>query len=123
MSDPMKAPIMEEFAELTFRVPVSYAEKIRKLIRDVLDLVERKDGESEEDQFYTVEEVFPEGIKAPEVLRGARYREGLTQKQLAAEVGVKVSHISEMERGKRPIGKEMARRLAKALHADYRVFL
>jgi plasmid maintenance system antidote protein VapI len=29
----------------------------------------------------------------------------------------------EMERGKRPIGKAMARRLAKALGTSYKVFL
>ena len=49
-----------------------------------------------------------------DVLRGAR----CTQAQLAARVGVKPSHISEMERGKRPLGKEMAKRLAKALHTS-----
>ncbi|WP_305047307.1 helix-turn-helix transcriptional regulator [Geobacter sp. OR-1] len=32
-------------------------------------------------------------------------------------------HISEMENGKRPIGKETAKKLAKALNTDYRVFL
>ena len=31
--------------------------------------------------------------------------------------------ISEMENGKRPIGKETAKRLASALNMDYRVFL
>jgi plasmid maintenance system antidote protein VapI len=42
---------------------------------------------------------------------------------LAALVGISQTHISEMEHGKRPIGKDMARRLAKVLRADYRVFL
>jgi len=37
--------------------------------------------------------------------------------------GIPRRHISEMEHGKRPIGKETARRLAKALKCDYRVFL
>ena len=32
-------------------------------------------------------------------------------------------HISEMENGKRTIGKEMAKRLSKVLHTDYKVFL
>jgi len=32
-------------------------------------------------------------------------------------------HISEMENGKRTIGKELAKRLGKALNADYKVFL
>jgi plasmid maintenance system antidote protein VapI len=43
--------------------------------------------------------------------------------QLGAMIGVKSSHISEMEKGKRPIGKDMARRLAQALNTSYRVFL
>jgi len=56
-------------------------------------------------------------------LAGARHREGLTQRQLAEETGIPQRHISEMENGKRPIGKENARKLATVLNADYRVFL
>lgn len=60
------------------------------------------------------EEVYPD-FNGSVALRGARKREGLTQKGLAALVGVSQTHISEMEHNKRPIGKDMARRLAKAL--------
>ena len=56
-------------------------------------------------------------------LAGARGKEGLTQRELAGRLGVPQRHISEMERGKRPIGREMAKRLAKVLDIDYRVFL
>ena len=56
-------------------------------------------------------------------LRGGRYREGFTQKQLADRIGIPQRHISEMENGKRPIGKEMAKRLGKALNIGYKVFL
>lgn len=56
-------------------------------------------------------------------LAGARHREGLTQRQLAEKTGIPQRHISEMENCKRPIGKEIARRLATALNADYRAFL
>ena len=56
-------------------------------------------------------------------LFGARYREGLTQTQLAELTGIPQRHISEMENGRRPIGKEMARRLGKALNISYKVFL
>lgn len=58
-------------------------------------------------------------------LRGSRFREGLTQKQLAKKLGAGVSqhHISEMENGKRTITPQMARRLAKILKTDYRMFL
>lgn len=56
-------------------------------------------------------------------LAGARYREGLTQTQLAKLTGIPQRHISEMENGKRTIGKEMAKRLGKALNISYKVFL
>lgn len=48
-------------------------------------------------------------------LAGARYREGLTQAQLAEATGIPRRHISEMEHGKRPIGKQTAKKLAEAL--------
>ena len=56
-------------------------------------------------------------------LRGSRYKEGLTQKQLAEMIGIPQRHVSMMENGKRPIGKEMAKRLGKVLNISYKVFL
>ena len=50
-------------------------------------------NKGDEGYTYTVAEVFPEGILPKDVLKGARYREGLTQAQLAAKVGVKSSNI------------------------------
>jgi DNA-binding XRE family transcriptional regulator len=67
------------------------------------------------------EEVYPD-FNGSVALRGARKRETLTQKELARLVGVGQTHISEMEHGKRPIGKDMARRLAKVLKVNYRFF-
>ena len=121
MSEPMKTQTTKEFAELTFRVPAAHAGAIQKIISEVLSLL--PDDDEDGGRLYTIEEVFPEGISPANCLRGARSREEMTQAQLAAKVGVKVSHISEMERGKRPVGKEMAKRLAKALNTSYKVFL
>ena len=56
-------------------------------------------------------------------LAGARHREGLTQRQLAEKSGIPQRHISEMENGKRPVGKENGKRLAAALDTDWRAFL
>jgi ribosome-binding protein aMBF1 (putative translation factor) len=56
-------------------------------------------------------------------LRGARGKEGLTQKELAQKTGIPQSHISSMENGRMTIGRERARRLAKVLRVDYRIFL
>ena len=56
-------------------------------------------------------------------LAGSRVKEGLTQKQLSELTGIPQSHISEMENGKRPIGKKRAKILAKALKVGYKIFL
>jgi DNA-binding XRE family transcriptional regulator len=71
-------------------------------------------------------EAYPEFSEAHiigKALAGARFREGLTQNELSKLVGIPQRHISEMENGKRPIGKEMAKRLGKALNISYKVFL
>ena len=81
--------------------------------------------ESGEERTYTIAEVFPEyiGKETQVALRAYRTREGLTQKQLAGLTGIPQHHISEMENGKRSIGKERAKKLADALHCDYRQLL
>ncbi|MDL2271916.1 helix-turn-helix domain-containing protein [Desulfovibrio sp. OttesenSCG-928-I05] len=56
-------------------------------------------------------------------LSGARYREGFTQVELAERSGIPRRHISEMENGKRPIGKVNARKLAAILDVDPRRLL
>ena len=66
---------------------------------------------------------YSEGELSGKALAGSRYREGLTQIQLSEMTGISQRHISEMEHGKRPIGKKNARLLAKVLKVDYRVFL
>ena len=61
--------------------------------------------------------------RAGQTLAGARGKEGFSQRQLAALTGIPQRHISEMENGKRPIGKANAKILGKALKVDYRVLL
>ncbi|MDO8785195.1 MAG: helix-turn-helix transcriptional regulator [Syntrophales bacterium] len=56
-------------------------------------------------------------------LRASRSKEGISQRQLSELTGIPQRHISEMENGKRSIGKEMAKRLGKALNIGYKVFL
>ncbi len=72
-------------------------------------------------------EVFKEELKKYGepglMLRGSRYKAELTQKELAEAIGVSQNHISEMENGKRSIGKMMALRFAKFFKTDYRKFL
>ncbi len=77
---------------------------------------------SESGDTLPLDAVFPD-LHPGSAIKGLRYRENLTQAQLSRKLGVKRNHISEMENGKRPIGKEMARRLADALNTGYKVFL
>lgn len=56
-------------------------------------------------------------------LKGARVKERFTQKELARSTGIPQRHISEIENGRRRVGKERAKKLADALHVDYRIFL
>ncbi len=69
------------------------------------------------------EEVIKTPMTPGKALRGYRYREDITQEQLAIKTGIPQRHISEMENNKRPIGKKSAKVFAEVLKADYRMFL
>lgn len=56
-------------------------------------------------------------------LRGARYREGFSQKELAKRSGVSQENISRMENGRRPIGEKVAKKLAKVLKLDFKLLI
>lgn len=61
--------------------------------------------------------------KAGLVLRGMRYREDMSQKELAKKSKVSQNEISKIENGKRAVGEKVAKRLAKALNIDYRLLI
>ena len=120
-----KRQTTDKFVEICLRgVPSNKAELVKEAIEKILNLAGIPVGDTEEDdgRLCSIEQVFPD-FHIGHALRGLRSREKLTQKRLAEMVGIKPSHISEMEHGKRPIGKVMAKRLAKALRTDYKVFL
>jgi hypothetical protein len=58
-----------------------------------------------------------------ENLKGLRLREGMTQVEFGEKLGIEQSNISAMERGKRPIGKEFAQKIARKFNIDYRLLL
>ncbi len=83
-------------------------------------------GFADVSELIPVDELF-EDIKEDSLpgvaLLGARTKEGITQKQLSALTGIPQGHISEMENGKRTIGKKRAKVLGKALNVGYKIFL
>jgi DNA-binding XRE family transcriptional regulator len=115
MSVAKKKPITGGYVEVRFRIPVTKVAEAKQVLASYGAIAE--DPES-----IPWEEVYSD-FNGSVALRGARKRENLTQKELARLVGVGQTHISEMEHGKRPIGKDMARRLAEVLKVNYRLFL
>lgn len=79
------------------------------------------------EDLITIEDIEPKikdpVLKTASILRGARYKEGLTQIELAKRLKITQSDLSKMEHGKRPIGKKLAQRIAETLQVDYRIFL
>jgi len=105
-----------ERVELRFVVPASKVDEVRRVVAPFIE---------EETTAVPWREAL--GVSDADLpgraIRGARHKEGLTQARLAQLIGAPQRHVSEMENGKRPVGKEMAKRLAAALGVDYRVFL
>ena len=69
------------------------------------------------------DELTRERGKAASLLRGVRVRENLSQVEFAKLIDVTQANLSNMERGRRPIGKAIAKRIASAFDVDYRYFL
>jgi DNA-binding XRE family transcriptional regulator len=114
----------EKQVEVRFRGTPANLMKLRRMAK-ALKVKDLTEWELEEKEAYSLEELSPEmtwnsgGI----AIRGGRGKEGLTQKQLAELTGIAQHHISEMENGKRGIGRERAKKLAESLHCDYRRLL
>jgi DNA-binding XRE family transcriptional regulator len=106
----------DELVTVTLRVRRSKVPQLQRYAESL---------ETEKERSFSIAEVFPEyvGREQEVALRAYRNREGMTQKQLTELTGIPQHHISEMENGKRSIGKERAKRLAEALHCDYRQLL
>ena len=56
-------------------------------------------------------------------LRAARYKKSLSQKELSKKSQIPITAISKYENGEREISITQAKKLAKALSTNYKVFL
>lgn len=95
--------------------------------KEVLKFISARMKRRATEKLVPAEEVLPELADSTQrpatLLRGARAKLNMTQTELADKIDIRQHHLSEMENGKRPIGKEIARRLAAVLKCDYRLFL
>jgi len=120
----MKRQTTGESTEIILKVPSDSARQIEAAITGILALtghrIRRFNAEGEE--LFSAAEVFPDSHPGSR-LRGLRAREDLTQKQMAEQLGVRQHHISEMEKGTRPITLEMAKRIGQTFDISYKAFL
>lgn len=63
------------------------------------------------------------GGESAHMVRMSREMAEMTQVELASRLKMPQANLSQIETGKRPVGKALAKKLAKIFHIDYRVFL
>ena len=114
----IKIQVGEKKARL-FIVPKDRADGIVRLLQDF----EVQEDASLIPWRETVQDLIEKYTEAGVALKGARAKAGLSQNELAEKLKIPQSHISDMENGRRPIGKKMAKRLAETLNVGYKVFL
>ena len=114
-----KHPTDNSLVPLSFMVHPSNVNRVISYVNAI------EAGEESESRPWreVIRELRPNEPVAAGILRGARDKAELTQTRLSELTRIPQRHISEMEQGKRPIGKENAKKLAAALDTDYRVFL
>jgi len=119
----MKTRHTDTQGEIMVNVPLVDMEKVSQAIRGVLELaghtVRRVNEEGEE--LYTLEETFPDAHPG-KVVRGFRVKEDITQDELAKRLGIAQTRVSEIESGKRPISRNMAKRLGEAFNISPKAF-
>lgn len=116
--------------ELHVIVPVGKQMEILSYIRSLGgDVIEPSDSDIQEipsDSLHLAEafrELENEENLPGLMLQGARKRLRMKQRDLASKTGIPQPHISQMEKGKRVISKQNARKFANVFEVGYRVFL
>ncbi len=117
MQEPMRK-LPTETVTLTVTGPARNREKAVSMLT-VFGFADTSDSVPWREAFPEYEEKDMPGV----CLAAARDREDMTQVRLSELTGIPQRHISEMENGKRVIGKKTGKLLGEVLRVDYRVFL
>jgi DNA-binding XRE family transcriptional regulator len=99
-------------AGVVYQLPKKVAEKYR--------LPESEESIDASEAFQDINKKY---TKPGALLQGIRVREGLSQVEMAKALKVTQPNLSQMEKGTRPIGKTIAKRIEALYDIDYRSFL
>jgi ribosome-binding protein aMBF1 (putative translation factor) len=108
---------------ITGNVPVFYIDLTRRLFPDVKEAAKEDDEVAENIDDWDWWKKKTASITPGDHLRTSRTIRGMRPSELAKKIGVKPQQISDMEKGRAPIGKKMAMRIGEALNFDYKHFL
>lgn len=107
------------YHDKTYVIPKKIVEQY-VVENDKVKKTKRKESKSLQGLFDELDVKF---TKAGALLKGLRMREGLSQVKFAKKIGVTQANLSNMENGRRPIGKIVAKRIEKIFGTNYRYFL
>jgi len=102
-----------------FNIPSKEAKAILSLVKNV-EKAHSLEANSSWNAVY--EENFGTMPDWAVSLRAARRKENISQKDLSKKTDIPVTTISKYENGEREISEKQAKKLAKALKTDFRVF-
>lgn len=128
MSERMKKPPINNLIEVTIHDKLNTKFLLpRKSALELFDLLKPFQIFKDDAELIPADEVFKslhqKYGKVGTTIRGFRSRDGMTQAELAKKLNIRQSHISQMEHGKRVIGKKLAQKLAKLFNTHYQLFL
>ena len=110
--------------KINLSIPSAKARVILDALQGILPMAGLKVRRVNEegDEVFSAKEVFPDGSPAM-LLRGLRGKEGLTQAEMAARLGISQNMVSDMEGGRRPISLKMAKRIGEEFKIPYKGFV
>jgi ribosome-binding protein aMBF1 (putative translation factor) len=122
MLAPMKKPHTE--VQITFgQKSFHYSNVPQSKLKPILTLLENYQNDSVPWRDLFKDRFEAAGGESAYMIKTNRKAAGLTQNELADRLKIPQGNLSQMESGKRAVGKAMAQKLGKIFGLDYRVFL
>ncbi|MBY0384574.1 helix-turn-helix domain-containing protein [bacterium] len=106
-----------------FKLPIEAGRGLLNFLRGL----QEKIANTEDTESAPASDFFPD-LKDPAkrigiIFRGIRSKNNLTQAEVAERLNIDQSDVSKIEKGKRAIGKSLAKKIEKEFGIDYRRFL